>query len=238
MAITTVDKLIQRSARIIGLNSDDRNLSNHKIAEGLEVLNELLDSFFTQPDVLAYFSSVQFNLVTGQKSYEFSREVTADVNSNKIAQLKSVYLVDTNVVYPMWVQKDYIDWEVRRTTDRQTRPFQVYLQNDILKSFVIFDVLPDKNYECNLKAKFALSNVSLSTDLTVLPDYYVNFLKYALGRELNTSYPGTVWNANLEARYKDAKKYIIGVSDDDLMQVTSVGLSNVSRNRYYGINPD
>jgi hypothetical protein len=237
MAKTTVDWLLQRAYRIIGLNSNDRNLSGAKIQEGLDILNELLDSFFAEPDMIAYFDEVQFNLVTGQKSYEFSNEVTADVTSNKIAQLKSVNIIDSNTSYPMWVQKDFIDWEVRRVTDRQTRPSQCYLQNENFKSFLIFDVLPDKNYICKVKAKFALSNVALSTDLETVPIYYTKFLTLATGRELNSMYPGSIWNDKLEARYEKAKRNITQTSDDDLMQITNVGLSSTYRYRHWGINP-
>ena len=235
MAITTANKLIANAYRVIGKNSDDRNLSKSKINEGLEVFNELLDSYFAEPYTIAYYKTVQFNLVVGQKSYEFSNEVTADVASNKIVSLKRVNIVDSNVRHPVTVEEDYIDWNVRRPTDLQRRPQQCYLQNENFKSFIIFDVLPDQPYECLVKIKVALSNVTLSTDLTQVPIYYTNFLKIALAKELHLVYPGSPWDAEHEKKFENAERNIKSMADKDLLQHASVSLT--ATHRYYGINP-
>lgn len=235
MAITTANKLIASAFRVIGKNSDDRNLSKTKINEGLEVFNEMLDSYFSEPFLIAYYEEVQFNLVVGQKSYEFSNEITADVTSNKIASLKHVNIIDSNVRHPISIEEDYIDWEVRKTTNLQRRPSECYLQNENFKSFIIFDVLPDQTYLCKVKIKVALSNVVLNTDLTQVPIYCTNFLKHALGKQLHMIYPGSVWDADRQQELDKAEKNIKSMSDKDLLQVTGVALTET--HRFYGINP-
>jgi hypothetical protein len=235
MAITTANKLIAGSFRVIGRNSDDKNLSQSKINEALEILNELLDSYFSEPYLIAYYDEVQFNLVVGQKSYEFSNEVTADVTSNKIASLKHVNIIDSNVRHPISIEEDYIDWEVRKTTDVQRRPRLCYLQNENFKSFIIFDYLPDKAYVCKVKIKVALNNVTLNTDLTQIPIYYTNFLKIALAKELHLVYPGSIWDTEQQQKFERAEKNIKSMADKDLLQVTGVALTRT--HRYYGINP-
>lgn len=237
MAIITVNDLIQRAYRVIGVKSDDRNLSDYESTEGLDVLNELLDSYFADPYLIAYDAEVQFNLVVGQKSYEFSQLGTADVTSNKITHLKKCVLEYSDVSYPVEITKDFIDWDKRRVITRQGRPYQCYLQNENFKSLLIFNILPEQPYVCKIKAKFALDNVSLNTDLEQVPVYYIRFLRYALARELSSSFPGAIWDQLREIRYSEALASIKSKSDKDLLQSASCAMISRTRNKYTGINP-
>ena len=62
---TTASQIIQGAYRKIALNSDDRNLSDHKISEGLTYLNRLLQSYLTNTNLIEYDSEISFNLVIG-----------------------------------------------------------------------------------------------------------------------------------------------------------------------------
>jgi hypothetical protein len=226
MAVISVNKLIERSYRVINKKSDDRNLSQTKINDGLEILNELLDSYFAEPYSIAYNNEVTFNLTVGQKSYEFSNEGTADVTSNKIAHLRKVNIISNNDRYPVSIKGDYIDWDRRRITDQSGRPLECYLQNANFKSFLIFNLLPNEAYECKVKAKFALSNVTLNTDLTEVPIYYTNYYILALAEQLHTLNPGSKWDTTIQSRLNKAEANVKSRSDKDLIQKTTTALTN------------
>jgi hypothetical protein len=237
MAISTINSLLDSAYRVIGINADDRIITGRQKQEAITVLNELLDSYFSEGYLIPYYTEKEFTLVIGQKVYEFSELGSADVTSKKIAHLKYVNLFDNEMRYGVDVGYDTMDWSLTHNTEISGRPFRAYLQNADFASFLYFNRLPDKAYVCRIKAKFALSNVALNTDLTVVPIYYTSFFKFALARELHAIFPSSTWTPQKEKMYGEKLANIKSTSDLDILQKTSGALMR-RRFVYLGPNPD
>lgn len=233
MALTTT-QLIQAAFKNIGVLSNDRNLSNDEIAEGLEQLNFLLTHFSAEPQLIAYRKVLEFPLVANQITYEISQEPSADVTSNRLVILNYINLRDSQIQYPVQIVPDAYYYNRRRVVNYIRRPTQVFLQNDIGKSFLTFLAAPDKSYDCTIKGKFVLDEVTLNTDFTEVPRYYYAFLELALARALNGKYPGSRWTPVQESEYESTRQSVMSVNDRDLLPETSKAL-NFNYYYYYDI---
>lgn len=227
MALTrTANEIIEGAFKLIGIFSEDRALEKGRTNEALDILNELLDSYANAPSQIAYNSEVIFNLVIDQQSYTFSEDIAADVNTRKIAELKYVTIKDDNLNYPVDILPDEFLLNRTHLTAARGRPQRCFFQNENELSTITFFSLPDKTYECRIKAKFILENVALNENLNEVPRSYHLFLKFALGGLLNSHYPGSTWTTKNESFYQSLLKDIQASSDLDLNTNGGVGLLN------------
>jgi hypothetical protein len=218
----TVNTIIEGAYKLIGVFSEDRALEGGRVTEGLGLLQEILDGYAAVDTRIAWDSTLTFNLVIGQREYTFSKAGTADVNSNRIVELKYITLQDGDILYPVNIQPDEIYFNRTISLTNSFRPENAYYQNaldtsnDVEESKIVFFSLPDKTYPCTIKAKFVLDAVELNQPLDEVPSYYHRFLKYALGRSLNDHYPGSTWDVKKENEYKFLLENITNASDVNL----------------------
>lgn len=231
----TVNTIIEGAYKLIGIYSEDRALSGQLTTEGLESLQEILDHFAATDTRIAYNSELNFNLTIDKAEYTLSKEAGADINSNRIVELKYVVLTDGDFDYPVKILSDEYYFNRKRQVTSTGRPVRVYLQNEVDTvnsaevSRLVFFTLPDKAYSCTVKAKFVLDAVSLSQPLDEVPNYYHRFLKYALGRELSSEYPGSEWDNLKEKKYIEMLENITNASDVDLTARTGPELLKYGR---------
>lgn len=226
----TVNDVVEGAFKLIGLFSEDRALENFRATEGLSYLQKILDNFGGVNTRIAYDAQLPFNLVLNQRTYTFSKEVGADVNSNKIVELKYVFLTDSDFNYPVDIENDDIFFNRRINLLSTGRPTQCFFQNalDETNSYevskITFFTLPDKAYDCTIKAKFVPNAVALSQPFDEVPNFYHLFLEYALGRELRNHYAGSNWDNEKELRYKELLDNVLAGNDLDLTTKTSTAL--------------
>jgi hypothetical protein len=223
MATTTANKIIDNAYEIIGIKAEDRNLSGGQLAKGLELLNSLLDDFASSTELIAYDSLLTFPLVIGQTTYVIKTS-GGDVTSNQLAKLKYIILVDGDLQYPIAIVEDAIFYNSRRSLEIGGLPQQAFFQNGINESTIQFLRKPDKTYQCTVKGKFVLTNLTLNTTITNIPEYYNLFLQLSLGRILKGRYPGSTWDQTTEAEYTQRKNNLTSTSDTNLNSVTGTAL--------------
>ena len=216
--------IIEGAYKIIGVFSEESNLPQHRIIEGLDYLNKLLDQFASSSVKIAYNDTITFPLVVGQTSYEISNKVGADVSSNPLVIMRFVTLQDGDIVFPLEVIPDNIFFNRRRDTTLTGTPSQVFLQNAVDESNLNFVIKPDKAYSCVVKGKFVLNHVSLNQPINQIPASYHLFLELALGRILRGVYPGSDWSASDESNYTVMKKDLESANDLDVISITSSSL--------------
>lgn len=229
--MTSANDIIRGAYRKIGKASDDRNLSNTKITEALSYLNLLFKSYLTNTQLIEYDEEISFNLVVGQRTYVISKEAGADVNNNMIVKLKHVNLINQNIRYPVEIVTDVYAYKTQRDTSLSQRPKWVYLQNGINNTTLDFIVKSDLTYECLVKAKFARNNIlmtEINNELLEIPEGNYLFFEYQLAKTLHHNYPGSIWNAELEARLEELKEDVQSSSDIDVEIESSKAL------RFYG----
>ena len=231
----TVNKLIEGSFKRIGLFSEDQPLGNGKTTEGLFYLSALMDEFANSPERIAYYSTVQFNLVPGQREYTFSKQLGADVNSQRIVELKFVNIENNDVIYPVEITEDALFLNRSRTDTQTCLPSKCYLQNKVGTSTLVFFTLPDIAYECTVKAKFVLDHPTLNSELDEVPESYYLFLELALGRSLKGIYRGAIWTQDHEREYMAKLNNVTQASDTDMVSDagSALGLRYTNRRDFY-----
>lgn len=218
MAVTerTPNDIIDRAYRIIGVRSKDRALSGDDIGQGLYILNQMLDHYSADSELIAYYDLISFPLTIGQESYTISDQVTADVTNKRLVYLKYVNLIDQQYRYPVRVENDTTFYRFTRDETVTRRPNLVFLQQEIGQSRITFIVKPDKAYTCVVKGKFILAHLELSTIITQVPIAYHRYLEYALGNELRASRAGAEWSELSERNFQNAITNLTTSNDIDI----------------------
>lgn len=227
----TVNRLIEQAFRKAGLFSQDRMIKGYKITEALDMLNDILDENSADTTYVAFYEILQFPMVPGQRIYTIGRNLGNDVDHNRLVELKHVALIASGARYPVRVVDDYDYYAVIYYESAQGRPASVFYQNDIAQTTLTFVAKPDIAYTCELKCKSILSGLSLNTDITNVPPYYLQYLKYALAKELALEYLPSNWTAFHEKRYQKLEDHLRTMADVDF----SLRLSNalIGRRQWY-----
>jgi hypothetical protein len=212
---TTVNKLIENAYKTANLFAEDRIIDGAKIIEGLNVLNEILDNFAGAPDLIAYDEILSFPITSSQREYTISREAGADVDANRLVHLKYCIVKVSSIQYVVNVTTDYEYWRRNISLLIHTRPREVYLQNERGLSKIIFIHLPDRNYTCEIKGKFVLDNLTLNTDITNVPQYYLYYLRFKLAEYLALEYMSSNWTPKHEQMLQKLEKRILSAADID-----------------------
>lgn len=220
----SVKRIIERAYKIAGLYRIDRILEGSRQQEALDILNDLLAGFADNNSKIAFYDTLSFPVIANQDQYIFAPSA-GDVVSNRLMELKYVLLKTTNILYPVKVMTDKAYYTVRRSDTIQRRPRGCFLQNAVGKSILTFISKPDIDYDCEIKAKFILSEVNLTSDLSEVPAYYVNYLEYLLARELTMEYMPNNWTERHEKRFIDLEQGIINKSDYETDVILSDALS-------------
>jgi hypothetical protein len=219
MAVTevTTNDILDGAYRIIGVVSNDRNLSNSETKQGLRVINQLLDHYSAEPNLIAYDDVISFPLVEGQESYTISDQLPADVTNKRLVYLKYVNLIDNGRYrYPVRVENDTMLYRYSRDETYKRRPTIVFLQNEIGQSRITFIQKPEKIYTCIIKGKFILDHLEPTTIITQVPIAYHRFLEYATANELRARIPGSRWSQEAERNFQDAKTNLTSTNDMDI----------------------
>ena len=194
----TVNELIIESFETVGIYAPYKIPSGQDIQRGLNYLNELLDYFSHDGVYIPFFSEINFTMTVGQDEYVISKDISADVDHNPIIALDYVNISYYEVLYPVAiVSYDQVDSDIRNP-EIYSRPKRVVLQKNVDTSKVIFYQKPDFSYDCRLRGKTYLSNVTLQQTLSELPRYYHRFLRNMLGRDLKNIYKSENWSPEQE----------------------------------------
>lgn len=221
-----VNNLINRAYEYINGENPSQTVSGSDVERALDILNEIINDFSTSGLFIPYYNTLTFNLTTGKRSYIFSREINADVNSDKIVSLDFVNYTYSETIYPINIMSRSEYYKFQRQKSLTGIPAFVFLQNTPDESILTFLPIPDKDYECEIVAKFELGEVALFSDLSAMPKYYDRFLKYALARELSIIIGSdeTRWSPLAESKYQEMYNHLLIANDIDLEIKTNSAL--------------
>lgn len=173
-------QLITRSWYLSGIVA--RNLetvSGDQSTDGLFLLNTLLDFKASDLRLIPYYTRYAFNMVIGQEMY-----FTPD-----LYEIETLTFNIGPVRYPMTeVNRDKY-FGSGRVDNIQSLPFMYHLERIKGGSNIYVYYLPMDNYPSNLTGKFALTDVTLNQDLSLVYDgFYLEYLRYALAQFMCNEY--------------------------------------------------
>jgi hypothetical protein len=200
----TANDIIVNAFHMIGEFSPDEIPSASEITKGLELLNEILDSFSSLGVYIPFIQRVTFTMTPGEGFYIFSTSpnVQADVISDNIVGLNFVNVIRNNTSYPLRIISRSQLYDSSFQQNLKSRPSYVILERSNEFSGLQFYPLPDFAYECEVRGKFVFDRVDLYSNLEGIPRNYFRFLRYCLARELLEYYPSGNWSQRAEMTYQ------------------------------------
>lgn len=183
-----------------------QTVSAAQLTDGLYLLNAILDFKSTDTRHIPYYRLYEFDAVINQEEYFVPGLLNVDTLTFNIGQVRYSMNELTRTQY----------FGLSRVDGIQGLPFCYRIERELGGSRIYMYFVPDSVYEMKLHGKFALSDVILSTDMSLVYDtYYLEYLRYALAEYICCEY-GSTFPDESKSKYKELQKKIIAVSPPDL----------------------
>jgi len=219
MTYLAVD-LINRSWYLSSIISRDlQTVPGSYTTEGLFLLNTLLDFAATDIEVIPYFTRYTFDMVAGQEMYFIPGLVDIELLT-----------FDLNTVrFPMSQQQRVQYFGTGRVENIQSLPVTWHVERVTGGSNLYVYFLPNQAYTASLSGKFALTDVTLTTDMsTVYDPFYLEYLRYSLA-----SFMCDEWDVEFapdkKKRLMTYRQKLAYVSPPDLT-IQKIGYINTQKN--------
>ncbi len=160
-----------------------------QITDGLYLLNEVFDTKSSDLHLIPYFSEYVFSTVQGQEEYFVPNLIYTDSATFNIGVVR-YSMVDMS-------RKEY--FSTPRVDNIETLPFSYRIERCLGGSNIFLYFLPDTDYVIKIWGKFSLTDVTLTTDLSLTFDgFYLAYLRYALAAKICQEWGATLqWSLPL-----------------------------------------
>lgn len=222
MSLTCL-QFIHQSYRLINPANPTQPLHGDDFQLGLQVLNQLLDSYASTGLLLTIAKQVNIPLIAGQKFVTVGPPPVApnpplyDINIGRLANLDSAWLNLDGVDYPLIDENRDEFLSSFKYFPLQGLPRFVIVYPDT--KFVTLQLYPapSEAFEFYLRGKFQMTDLLPSSDLSGLPGYYIRFLLLASAKDI-AMYKGRAdaWTDKLEAMLVAAEDKMIAASEVNL----------------------
>ena len=180
--------------------------SDTQIADGLYLLNSIIDFKNSDLREIPYYQEYIFNAVQGQEMYSIPGLLSVDSLTFNIGPVRYAMNEETRTSY----------FANYRIDNVQSLPFQYRFERTLDGMDLYIYFIPADNYVMKLWGKFQLTEVTLLTDMSQLYDYfYIEFLRHELCYYICNEYGATIPDGVKENRDVLQKK-IMDVSPPDL----------------------
>lgn len=177
-----------------------------QIADGLYLLNALLDIKASDIHLIPYFNEYDFNTVQGIEGYFVPNLVYADTITFNIGPVR-YSMIDLT-------RKGYFG--TPRVDNVQSLPFSYRVERKLNGSQVYLYFVPADIYQMKIWGKFGLSDVALTADLSLTYDgFYLEYLRFALAEYICTEW-GATFPDEAKAKYAEIRKKLMMISPADL----------------------
>lgn len=207
MAVYTALQLITRAYYLSQVVSRQLQIpSGDQITDGLYLLNADLDYKSTDLRLIPYFERFSFNTIQGQEMYfipnlYFVDSLTFNINTVRFSLLE-------------FNRREY--FAVPRIEDVQSLPYCYRVERTQGGSNIFLYFVPSQVFVMKMSGKFGLTDVTLTTDLSLLYDaYYIEWLRYSLAVKICEEYGATVPDAT-RMKYNEMTKKLMDVSPADV----------------------
>ncbi len=172
--------LINRAWNLSGIVGRGlETVSGEEGTDGLFLLNELLEFKATDLSLIPYWSRTQLQLVQGQEKYFIPDLYDIETFTFNIGPVR----FPTNKIGR---EKYFGDG---RVDNIQSLPFSWHLEREKGGSNLFLYFLPNSNYLADITGKYALTDVTINTNLeSVYDGFYISYLRYALAEFMCLEY--------------------------------------------------
>ncbi len=218
----TVNRLVAQAHFMIGEFSPEEVIPNNYITDGIELLNDIINSYSRNAYLIPFIKVIEFQTVVGQDEYTISNvpSITPDIVANRLASIEYLQL--------KFSEDDTINWpliEIGRTNlyhhtvleKEGTIPGAYLIEKSELFTTLKLYPTPAAIFFMTLRGKFYLDKFEANQDIQNVPLADQRFLRYALSRELINFFPGGVWSSQAEDEYQMLHAQRFSGNDLDMM---------------------
>lgn len=200
-------ELVTRAWYLSGIVARNlQQVSGDQMQDGLKLLNFLLGFKASDLDLIPYWTRDTLALTQGTEMYF----------------VENLYAIETMTFNIGTVRYSMIPYQRKtyfgsgRVDDIQSLPFQYHVERVEGGSNVYVYFTPNQSYTANYSGKFALTEVTLVTDLqTVYDNFYIEYLRHALAQYMCNEY-NTVFQPGPAAKLAEIVSKLQTVSPKDL----------------------
>ena len=206
MAYLAVD-LITRAYYLSQVVSRELQVpSGTQITDGLYLLNAIIDFKNSDLREIPYYNELDFNTVQGQELYSIPNLLSVDSLTFNIGPVRYAMNEETRTSY----------FANYRIDNVQSLPFQYRFERTLDGMDLYIYFVPADVYVMKLWGKFALTEVALNTDMSLLYDFfYIEYLRHELSWYIANEYGATLPDGVMKNR-EILQKKIMDVSPADL----------------------
>lgn len=221
MAIYVNDLLINalKTVRLVTIFQQPRA---EYLADALSLLHELISTLNASEVMIPYQKNLTFNLIANKREYRIAPTGIVDVVHEPFASVNYINIYWQGIQYPVSIITDLNELDIFKATNIDTIPDSARVHQVIAEDTnepatdIIFFNAPDQVYECRIRGKALLTQPTLQTDITGLPDYYQRYFRLWIAKEINRYYPTNGLSAQDEQDLMLAENLVRSASDLDL----------------------
>lgn len=181
-------------------------VTGEQITDGLHLLNADLEYKSTDLRLIPYFERFEFDTIQGQEDYFIDNLLYVDSLTFNISNVRYSLLEFT--------RKEY--FAVPRIDNVQSLPYCYRVERERGGARIYLYFVPNQVYNMRMSGKFALTDVTLTTDMSLIYDnFYLEWLRYSLAIKICEDYGATVPDAT-RMKYMEMTKKLMDVSPADL----------------------
>lgn len=196
-------------------------LQGDQLADGVQLLNDLLNFKQIEVDLIPYYTYIELPLVQGQEYYYLPY----------VSKIETATFNISNVRYPMDRTSRNVYFGSSRVDSISSLPFNWHFERQQGGGTISLYFLPEASYIMKMMVKLFLVDVTATTDLTNLSTIvpytfintanqgldtgYIEYLRYALGEYMASEY-GIVFNPQSAAILRKYERKLMYISPPDL----------------------
>lgn len=201
------DELITRAFYTSGILGRGFNtISAEQMADGVNLLNDILQDKASELELLPYFAPGTFNTIAQQENYLYPNLLFIDTLTFNQQTLR----LSTNDL----TRRQF--YNTARVDNVYSFPWSYRFERQKDVGLIAFYPIPNAAYEIRFWGKFGLQFVTAATDLSLTYDgFYLYYLRYALAREICIFYDVSFTEEKMRA-YNEIRKRLSNESPPDL----------------------
>lgn len=183
-----------------------QTVSGSQLADGLDLLNALLDVKGSDLRLIPYFQRYSFPTVQGQEEYFIENLLAVE---NLTFNLGSVRFSMNEMSRNEYFGSPRVDGV-------QSLPYQYRCERELGGMRIYLYFLPNANLTIKLSGKFGLTQVTLDEDLSLTYDlFYLEYLRYALAQYICQDW-GNTFPEPSELKLAEIRKKLMDTNPPDL----------------------
>lgn len=213
----SVRQFIRQAYRLINPSNPTQPLHGDDLSLGIEVLNQLLQSYAGPGLLITIAQTINYPLSIGQMYVTFGPSTfvpTPDVTVGRLATANNAWLLLNGVTYPLIAQERDEFLQSYKYLPLQGLPrFAIYYPDIEIMTMQVYPA-PSQFFELYVRGKFQLPILTSDDDMSIIPQYYVKYLLFAAAKDI-ALYKGRsqAWTPPLEAVLQDQLDMVLATSE-------------------------